>query len=144
MFALDRVGGSATSAHTAANSSPSRTGDLPMTSMLDRSVSQQPSDAHRDYDEKSAQSLSFQSYGYPTPSKTTIKISGESSPSIPPVQSRPMTPNLSNISTLSPQVASISSMRKKKKSSSVLRAESKRSFQENIAENPSLHSTHVS
>lgn len=107
-------------------------------------MSPQISDANRDFDEKSAQSLSYQSFGYQTPSKTTIQVSRESSQSLSPVPSKTNTSHLTNISTLSPQTASINSMRRKKKSSSIARDGSKHRSKQTISENPSVHPTRVS
>ena len=148
-FSIDRLARSVSNTRSTANSSPSRSRDLPMTSMSEQSISHHPlspqiSDANREFDEKSAQSLSYQSFGYQTPSKTTIKVSRESSQSLSPVPSKSNASHLTNISTLSPQTASINSMRRKKKSSRIARDESKRSSKQNISENPTVHPTYVS
>jgi hypothetical protein len=125
------------------------TGEFPITSMLDHSVSQrtpsgsiqqqQPSNV----DDKSAQSLSFRSYGYQTPSKTTINVSSESSQSLTSVQSKSMHTPQSNISTLSPKTLSKNNIQEKKSTPSVIKNDSKRSSKKSINQTPSLHQSPV-
>jgi hypothetical protein len=98
---------------------------LPLTSMLDHSDSprksshliqqEQQSHIYKEDDDRSARSLSFQSYGYRTPSKTTIKVSRESSQSLSLVHSKSIHTQQSNRSR---QVPSINDVREKKSTSS--------------------------
>ena len=87
-------------------------------------------------DGNSARSLSFRSYGYQTPSKTTIKISHESSQSLGSTQSKSMHTLQSNISTLSPKTPSKNDIQEKKSTSSIIRNDSKRSSKNSISQSP--------
>lgn len=119
----------------------SHTKELPITSMLDHSESQrtssrqmqqqQQSNIFKDENDKSVRSMSFQTYGYQTPSKTTIKMSRESSQSLSPIHSQK-----SNGSIQSRKAPSINDVIEKKSISNVEKQSS--------IQNPSIYSTHVS
>ncbi len=147
MFLIDRLTGSDSKERVSTHTTPSRTGELPITSMLDHSVSQRtpsgliqqqqhPSNIDQNNDDKSSQSLSFRSYGYQIPSKTTIKVSRESSQSLPLVQSKSVHTQQSNISTLSSKTPSKNDIEEKKSTPSVTRSGSKRSSKKSINQNP--------
>lgn len=153
MSLIDRLTGSNSKERVSTHITSSRTGESPLTPMLDHSISQrtssrqiqqqQPSNIYKNNDDKSTQSLSFRSYGYQTPSKTTIKVSRESSQSLSSAQSKSLRTRQSNISTLSPKTPSKNDIQEKKSTSSVIRSDSKRSSKKSINQNPSLYQTHV-
>jgi hypothetical protein len=139
---IDRLTVSDSTRRTNPHIVSSHTRELPLTSMLDHSDSQrisshliqqeQQSNIYKEDDDRSARSLSFQSYGYRTPSKTTIKVSRESSQSLSPVRSKSIHTQQSNRSR---QVSSINDVREKKSTSS---------FKGSINQNPSSYQMHVS
>jgi len=132
----------------------SDTEELPITSTLDHSESQRTSshriqkqkqsNIYKEDDKKSARSLSFQSYAYQTPSKTTIKMSRESSQSLSPAHSKSINTQQSNGSILSHKVPSINDITEKKSTSSIGRSDDKRSFKESIHQSPISYQTYVS
>jgi hypothetical protein len=127
----------------------SHTKELPITSMLDHSesqrtlshrIQQQQSNIYTEDNDKSARSLSFE-----TPSKTTIKMSRKSSQSFSPVHSKPINTQQSNGSIQSRKVSSINDdVIENKNTSNIVRNDDKRSFKENINQNPSSYQIHVS
>ncbi len=139
---IDRLTVSDSTGHANPHVVSSHTRELPLTSMLDHSDSprisshliqqEQQSNIYKEDDDRSARSLSFRSYGYRTPSKTTIKVSRESSQSLSPVRSKSIHTQQSNRSR---QVPSINDAREKKSTSS---------FKGSINQNPSSYQTHVS
>jgi len=131
----------------------SHTEELPTTSILDHSESQrtssrrlqqQQSNIVNEENDKSVRSLSVQTYGYQTPSKTTIKMSRESSESLSPVHSKSINTPQSNGSIQSRKVPSINDVIGKKSTSTIARSDGKQSFKESINQNPSSYQTHVS
>jgi len=126
----------------------SDTEELPITSVLDqrtssRRIQQQQSNVYKEDNEKSTRSLSFKSYRYQTPSKTTIKMSHESSQSLSPVHSKSINTQQSNGSILSCKMASINDITEKKSISNIARSYDKRSFKESINQNPISYQTYV-
>ncbi len=131
------------------NLTSSDTEELPITSVLDqrtssRRIQQQQLNVYKEDNEKSTRSLSFKNYRYQTPSKTTIKMSRESSQSLSPVHSKSINTQQSNGSILSRKMPSINDITEKKSISSIARSDDKQSFKESINQNPISYQTYVS
>jgi hypothetical protein len=103
-----------------------------------RLIQQQQSNIYKEDNSKSTLSspVSFQTYGYRTPSKTTYKMSRENSQSLSPIHNKSINTQQSRESILSRKNSSINDFEETKSTSHVVRNDDQ--------QNPISYQTHVS